>query len=302
MSSVSVQTVGMTLSELMLELGRIVGLLELVDASGTKVVPQLPTDPSRLALLESRVNAGYSAFLNGEDPLASRAARRPYTRWSFLSRQVDIDLSSVGTGPLNVAADSARYRLPSDIQSVPIGGWTLTTDGQYPGPQLVSTSVSEVLRRLVPVTSLGYPTHAACRPIPNEDLQDGVSGGVAWEVILAPRPGTGMSISGEFRLATPPLADANQRHVCGAQHDRAILLLAACEWYASDDKAGGMYDRFAGRASAALVSSIDLDKAMRPSNRGRVVDPSVYDGSFVTRADAIRSQPPSLMTYEGVFS
>jgi hypothetical protein len=260
-----------TFGDLLLEMAVAFNLARLVTTDGADAgTLALPSDGTTLAKLKMKLNQGYMNFIAGIDPSSQT---RPYTAWTFLTREVSITLDPTGTGPQNIAGDSARYRLPDGITSAPKQHWTMDGSGAYANARILSASIEAVRDQLsITKTTAGCPERAACRPIASPDHPDY---GKAWEVIVSPRPSIAATMTADFRVQARPMTALSQRHVAGPEHDQTILAFGKLAWLSDDDREGGRYQRAMAEAVAARQASIDLDKRSRGMVLGRLVDPSV---------------------------
>jgi hypothetical protein len=288
---------GKTFRALLLDMAVELGIARMTGTDGTdNQTLELPDDGSVLFKLRQRCNAGYLAFVHGEHPLRPQN-RAPYTRWTFLDRQVSVTLNSDGLGALNIAADSARYRLPDGITGNPRDPWTIDTNGLYPGNMVENVSESRVTSILAVATvGSGCPIYATTRPIQSPDSPDA---GKAWELLVAPRPSGAMTMTSRFRVQARELQDLNQQHIAGAEHDRAVFCMAMLEWYRRDAVKPEMYGRWLQTAASAVDASIELDKRSRPMVVGGVQDPSVGRRS-VNRGDVAAGQVTTVTYSQGI--
>lgn len=274
----------MSFGDLMLEVADTFGLAQNVDANGDDSAAAIPTDASRLDKLKRCVNQGYKSFISGMDPLGKMV---PYTQWNFLDQIVSIVLSPDGTGPMCIAGDNSRYRLPSVITSRPKHAWTLTLDGRTLYRIVEDTTshrVATFLAASATVGTVGYPYMAACRPIP---APEGNESGGQWEVLVAPRPNLEATMFAQFRLNPRKMTDVNERHVCGAQHDATIRAMCILEWARGDVKDQNAFARFQQDASVKLAASVMLDTNFSPRTVGMVNDPGLTS-TFIARSTGRR--------------
>lgn len=284
---------GASFGDLLLELAVELGLARLVNTSGQDQAPTLPTDGSILFKLKQRLNAGYMSFLGGINP-SLPPGRKPYTHWSFLSREVTLEFHPDGLGPLNIDQDSTRYRLPDGITSAPKQAWTINTGGRYSNTHVQSVTWERVRHELAMAPTLrGCPVMAACRTI---DALEHPDHGKAWETRVYPPPADpGMSMKADFRIQARPLNDLNQRHIAGTEHDRTIIAYALVEWHRRDDKKGDQFGRAMKLAGDSILASIELDKRARPMVVGQIRDPSV--GQVIPNRGLVAAGQTTAVTY-----
>ena len=236
---------GWTLERLIIELADAVALAS-YDATGKASVP---TDVNLLDQLTRCVNRGYKMFLR-ENP-----------RWTFLERVVRLTLSADGTAGECIDGDPGRYLLPSYVTGSPKSDWTfkdqLTDEWKIINIDAISVTR---MRDSAKVTS-GTPTYGAVRSL--EPVQAGSQRPTRRELLVYPSPDRDYVIEAEFRLHPPDLADLDDQHIAGAEHDLAILEQAVYDFRKQDNP--GME-----RPTTELAKSIELDNASRPRMAGQM--------------------------------
>lgn len=245
---------GMTYRELIVEVAQRKGM---ADISGA--VAAIPDDALHLDLIKRTVNRGYARFLRA-DP-----------QWSFIERTVTVTTDENGTGPLNIAGDAGRYRLPQFVRGTPLSNWRYE-DEQSVFREAITTDhrTVRILREQSPTT--GIPARAAVAALENPDTP---GRGTAWELILYPTPGSAFTLEADFNVRTHQLVEMDDRHIAGPEHDEAIIDCAVALLDAADNDAAFIMPD-------SVAASMQIDALNRTKVVGPWTDPKYGRGGQPT--------------------
>lgn len=261
---------GMTYEQLIVRVAEAAGIASY--ATGPAAIPTRAHD---LDLCKRMVNDGYQRFLNG----IRAGGKRPYTAWTFLKPLYTFTLDPAGTGPTNVAADAARYRLSVPVVAHPASFTIKDPDSTASATTCAVTGIDRVWASLSATVSVGRPVIAAMAPLAADRPGDAPG----WEVVFWPRPDKAYTATARFRLQPRTLVALEERHVAGMEHDQTIIALAIAAMKAknrSEDVQAARDD-----ADALMDASIALDMQRQPATAGPMLDPSV-GGRGTIRPDA----------------
>lgn len=238
---------GKTFGELMLDLAV---RIQQADQSGAG--DELPTDTGVLAMLKRWVNEGYDLF------------QRSDPNWSALDFAIDFTLSSTA-GPNNWAGDTGRYMLPRYCQGGPVGDWVYTDENS--AYARVIRRPADVLDRLMAQDNVtGTPAYWACRSQRRDDGPGEQTDGT--EVMFWPRPDRAYTLRASFRVRGHKLFNAEDRHIFGADHDRAIVDAAHYQWAQHDRENAAALVGIKQTWLESKDASITLDMPRRPRRLG----------------------------------
>lgn len=252
----------MTFRDLILRVAEELGVA-FYDPTGTDNSAQIPQDPHDLDVCKRAVNDGYQLL------------RRSYSKWNCLQQIVTFTLSTDGSAPETIAADTSRYALPWYVTGRPLGDWSWDDGtGTYAG-RCIDTDIESVMRSNSGSTTTGPPLMAAVTTIP-ESL---VTQGRMWEVRFYPTPNLAFRVRANFRCEPVPLKELDQRHVFGAQHDQTLVACAVWTAKKRDLQDADLREMFKGEYETAVAQSIGLDRDLQgPRTLGVTEDPSNHTG------------------------
>lgn len=262
---------GYTVGEIAVRAGRRFGMTNEQD----RAVTGYPIDRQYQDQLMEAVNSGYRRFI------------RDYDRWRWLRAHVQITLMPEGDGPLNINADSARYRLPPGIESSPIEDWTYITSGSD-GTKLRSCDFDLIRRQYATTTALsGRPYLAAVAPLRDyQNQSDGDQDSTAWQLIVYPRPTEQLTIEARFAVHPPELVKLEDRHMAGAFHDMTIISAVQYELALMDETMNaGVLGGYLAEYQRSLAASIKIDEKNGPRYLGTQFTQGVYDSLYEFRRD-----------------
>jgi hypothetical protein len=238
-----------TFEDLILRLAERVGL---ADQSGT--VAAIPTDADNLAKIKRCVNEGYARFL------------RAYKYWSFLEQDVQITLSSAGTGGHCIESDPGRYALPGYVAGSPKGPWTYVDERTARAHiQNIAPSLIDGYRQGDGGSS-GVPCYAACRPRATGAPKGGAP--LGWEALFWPLPDSNYVIKATFRIKQHKLVENHDRHIAGSEHDDSLHAFCWLAWQEDDAEDPHIAERAKAAAMERLAESVELDKQNHPDSVG----------------------------------
>jgi len=238
---------GKTLAELMLDLA-----VRIQQADQTDAGDELPTDTGVVAMLKRWVNEGYDLF------------QRSDPNWSALDFVIDFTVSNT-LGPNHWEGDTGRYMLPRYCQGGPTGDWVHT--GDTSAYARVVRKPAEVLDRLMAQDSVtGTPLYWSCRPQRRADEPGEQVDGT--EILFWPRPDQAYTLRGSFRVRGHKLVDQVDRHIFGADHDRAIVDAAHWQWAQHDREQADRLGPIQMAWERSLRDAMALDVPRRPRRIG----------------------------------
>lgn len=238
---------GKTLAELMLDLA-----VRIQQADQTDAGDELPTDTGIVAMLKRWVNEGYDLF------------QRSDPNWSALDFAIDFTVSDT-LGPDHWAGDTGRYMLPRYCQGGPVGDWVYT-DETSAYARVIRRPADELDRLMAQDSVTGTPTVWACRPQRRADDPGEQTDGT--EILFWPRPDRAYTLRASFRVRGHKLVDQEDRHIFGADHDRAIVDAAHYQWAQHDKEDGARLVVIEGAWRNSLAASLALDMPRRPRRLG----------------------------------
>jgi hypothetical protein len=252
---------GLTLSDLMREVGRECGALIQVDpATGLPCAPMLPTSEAGLARLRQACVDAARQFLSA-DP-----------NWSFLRQTVTLTLTPDTSSP-TAFGDARRHRLPAFVRSAPMGSGTLeTSSGAFVYKVLNVGTQLIVHMQADNGTRAGPPCYMAVRTTPNPNPKEGV----AHELLLDRVPDATYTLRLNFMVHWAWTLD-DERHIFGGQHDHTLSRLAVLAYRRADGVSGGEYDRLKLDADEALARSRALDAEKRQAILGVMGDATLTE-------------------------
>ncbi len=227
-------------------------------ANGGRGAPQLPRSEHDLFLCKHWVNKGYQRFMRS-DP-----------EWTFSKFRLELTMDPTGLGPMNVAKDGARYRLPSFLRGNPRGNFRYNDlRTTYTEVVVIDPASLQRMRQRFKISSV--PVHACTRPIDPADKAEARG----WEVVFYPPPNTAYVVEADWRIEPYDLRDPDEKHVAGGVHDHAIIASALDLWARSDTDNPRAGESRVQDWADALASSLKLDRALRTKNRGQLRNTTV---------------------------
>ena len=238
---------GKTLAELMLDLA-----VRIKQADQTDAGDELPDDSGILAMLKRWVNEGYDLF------------QRSDPNWSALDFAIDLTISNT-LGPDHWASDTGRYMLPRYCQGGPVGDWTYI-DSTSAYARILRKPVEMLDRLQARDNATGTPIYWACRPQRRDDGPGEQTDGT--EILFWPRPNQDYTLRAAFRVRGHKLIDLEDRHIFGADHDRAIVDAAHYQWAQHDKEDAAKLGAIKGTWLESIAASTALDVPRRPRRLG----------------------------------
>lgn len=280
---------GRTFAEFIRDAAEALNIARYSDANdGLGSVARVPDDEHDLDVCKRVVNNAYKRLLQGTLP-----GVMPYITWTFLRPTFSLVLSPDGTGPTCIAGDPSRYRLPSQVQAVPMQFWHISDPtSTAPASRCDDTSIDRVRARLLSDTTTGVPVLAGIAPL----MSTGAPGvdDSGWEVVFYRKPDRAYTASARCRLMPRDMRLLGERPVSGPQHDLTLSYLVIAEAKRRDagDPRRTDYQEAERAAMEALRGSIAMDKENHPRRLGPLSDPSTEGRDTMTRMDAVYMMGP----------
>lgn len=246
-----------TFADLQLRLAEAVDVA--VQGSGADNRSQVPTDPNTLDRLKRAINDAAKDF-----------ARNKH-RWTWLCPTLTLTLEPDADGPLSIAGDSRRYRLPVNVISAPVGRVTWRDSSSSYGGRVTDSNIDRVQEYIARAPSLqGQPLY--CSVWTSNDRDIAVGDRPPLELLVFPKPDQAYTIKSRFRVDVPTLVHDTERGIWGAIHDQTVLAIAVTKFMSVREDG---YQAAQVNAANHITTSIAVDMEMHSKRLG-VSDDGMY--------------------------
>lgn len=267
---------GLNFYDIQLRVAELSGLTQYrTDDDDNRAIP--PDDPNKLDRVKRAINDAAREFFRAVDPKLGKTHK-----WTWLKESLTFDLAPEGDGPINIAGDARRYRIPPHV-----AGHCTRADWSspgYPGRMIYVVHADQVRRHWsAHPEATGAPLYMAVVASP-EAKQSG--GRTPMELCIAPAPSDSstFTIRAEFPVRTDPLVQDADYGVWPSDDDMTIVWWAASLLKFGDQQ----FERFETRRMESLIASIEADKTRMPANLAkRYTDPPAatvhveFDGTTI---------------------
>lgn len=247
-----------------------------VQGTGSDNRSTVPTDPNTLDRLERAINDAAKDF-----------ARNKH-RWTWLAPTITIALEPSADGPLSIAGDARRYRLPLNVISAPVGRATWRDSSNTYGGRVTDSNIDFIQEHIARAPNAqGHPLYISVWA--SNDREIGVGDRPPKELVVFPKPDQAYTIRSRFRVEVPRMVNDAERGIWGAIHDPAVLAIAVTKFMSVREDG---YAAALAIASNEVVKSVEMDMELHSKrlgasddgmyrdrgSRGSVVN---YDGSTI---------------------
>lgn len=164
-----------------------------------------------------------------------------------------------------VEGENWRYKMADGFYGVLLSGLTFAAGTGIPPLMMVGENSIRNMRVAGDFT--GDPRYGALRVLPITPTASVPQ----WELLVHPTPSSALVITARVQLFPDKLSSNGDKHICGFQHDEAVMASAmASAELQRDDQIGNHEASF----QSALMRSLAIDRKASPRNLGDYGDRS----------------------------
>jgi hypothetical protein len=235
-------TLSLTFQDLIIRVAEFLGIAYRGAAGNTAA--DVPVDAYDLDLCKRMVNDGYRRFINANP------------KWNFLTPRFT----------LTFVAGQAEYDMPDGFAGSLLAPFT------YPNTDSPAIAIGTTTEQMIRQWNSGGvvsgdPQFVAFFPI----AATTTTNAARWKAIFWPTPSAVYVVTARARLYPDKLVNLTDRHICGFQHDEAVLAAVLAEAERTvNDNIGNQAANF----SAALAAAVRIDREAAPKRIGSYGDRS----------------------------